>query len=121
LPASRQTLPWVRLIDRLAITDTGSHRPNVLLNLNQAVSWVFEVNNQLDQSVTIHLVGAFTDDPGNAGDVGLSATIAATTVEPVVLDASNLWTPFSGLRAVCPVAPSAGFVTVRGAVQVERQ
>ena len=107
----------VTLFDRVAITDTLSHRPVKLLAIGRArmfAGWVLEIDNQLDQALTADLIGSMFDDPANAGDVGISSSIGAGTFQPIINDT---WVPFLGIRLTAAVAPTTGFVTVRGVVQ----
>ncbi len=107
----------ITLFDRIVITDTLSHRPTKLLAIGQArmfAGWVLEIDNQLDQALTADLIGSMFDDPANAGDIGLSSTIGAGTFQPIINDT---WVPFLGIRLTAAVAPTTGFVTVRGVVQ----
>lgn len=107
----------VTLFDRVAIRNTLSHRPVILLPIGLArmfAGWVLEIDNQLNQALTADLIGSILDDPANAGDVGLSSTIGANTFQPIINDT---WVPFLGIRLTAAVAPTTGFVTVRGVVQ----
>ena len=107
----------VTLFDRVAITDVLTHRPVLLLPIGEArmfAGWVLEIDNQLDQSLTADLIGSILNDPANAGDVGISSTIGANTFQPIINDT---WVPFLGIRLTAAVAPTSGFVTVRGVVQ----
>lgn len=121
-PAPAVVVPRLRklsvvvLFDAQAIRDVLVHRPLVLLNLEMAKFWAFDADNRLDQAVTIAMVGSLVNDPANAGDVGLSSTLAANTRQPVI---NGTWAPYVGLTVTAPVAPTSGSITIRGQVQVE--
>ena len=92
------------------------YRPLNLLDLRKAKSWAFEVNNTLDQAVRVHLIGSMSNNTIGAGDVGISQSVAANTVEPII---TTHWAPFLGVRLVAAANPASGEISVKGQAQVE--
>jgi len=115
VPRLRKTAIDV-LFDAAEIRDTATHRPLVLLSLERGKVWAFDADNRLDQAVTIAMVGSVNNDPANAGNIGISASLAAGTREPVINDT---WAPYIGVTVAAAVAPTSGSITIRGQVQVE--
>jgi hypothetical protein len=102
------------MLDPLPITDANPHYVAKMLNLSNARNWGFIVDNQLNQAVTIALIGGDTDTPADSGLVGQSATIAAKTKVPVIV---TLWMPFMGLLITPASTPSTGAIGVVGWTQ----
>ena len=108
--------PIVLLFDSLAIVDTVSHRPLALLDLRRAKQWFFEIDNGLDQALTVTSVGAMLNDPAGAPTMEVAGSVAANSREAIVND---LFAPWVGVTLQASTAPTTGVVTVRGQVQVE--
>ncbi len=108
--------PVVVVFNAVAIRDTVSHFPTALLDLRNARQWAMEIDNSLDQNLTVELIGSITDRPDSAGDLGVDSVSTLGTFEPI---ASSVWSPFIGVRLIAATAPTTGLVTVRGQVQVE--
>ena len=105
-----KTRPYT-LIDRLAIRDTNPRDSEAGMDLSRSRAWGFEVHNGHDQAVTVELTNGAT----RAG-TGVTATIPANTVEPIVTD---IWLPSLGVRTSYAVAPTTGALSVKGWVQEE--
>ena len=105
-----------RLFDSLAIRDTVSQRPILLIPVvvTRGRS-LFVVNNELDQAVDFTIVGDQINNPAGAPDIGGTATIAANTRESISTD---IWAPWLGIRAVAAAAPTSGGLTVDGFSEV---
>jgi len=110
----------VVLFDGEVITDTVERRPKELVDMRNTPpgAILFEVDNRLDQSIDVQIIGSLRADPQNAGNLGLGATIAATTREPV---ATEFWAPFMGLTITATAAPTAGSVRVEAQALVEKR
>lgn len=106
----------VTLFNAVAIRDTVSHFPTALLDLRNARQWSMEIDNSLDQNLTVELIGSLTDRPDSAGDLGANQVSLLGTFEPI---AASDWAPFVGVRLIAGTAPTTGLVTVKGQVQVE--
>lgn len=106
----------ITLFNAVAIRDTVSHFPTALLDLRNARQWAMEIDNSLDQNLTVELIGSITDRPDSAGDIGVNQVSTLGTFEPIATDS---WAPFIGVRLIAATAPTSGLVTVRGQVQVE--
>lgn len=103
-----------KLFDQSPIRDNVIHLPSVLLDLTKGQVWSFEVRNMANQIVTVSLLGGSDKAPSSAGLVGMTANIAANTIEPVV---TNVWMPYVGMQVRYAVAPIVGYITVTGWVQ----
>lgn len=94
------------------IRDTDSHRPVTLVRTRTAQGRsLFRVRNDLDQQVTLTIVGDTVNNPGGAPDIGGATTIAANTEENI---ATDIWAPWIGLRAAAGTAPTSGDLTIIG-------
>lgn len=105
------------LFDRVQIRDTETHYPVTLLPLRGSRTFSFDVHNDHDQAVILHLIGGSGGATGPSGDTGFATTIAANTKEPVLI--VNIWAPYLGLSAAYAVSPTAGSLTIIGSVQEE--
>lgn len=106
------------LFDRKKIRDTGTYYPRLLLDLSNADGWGFEVDNRHNQAMTVELIGGSGGSPASAGLVGVSATIASSTKEPV---ATNIWLPWLGIRVTYSASPTEGDLEITGWVQEVRR
>lgn len=115
-PTVQDVIEPIKLFAALPILDTAVHLPDVLMDVRAAVQWAFWVENRLDQSISVRLIGNRTGDPADAGTLGPSATIATMENQPVAASADD-WMPFLGLDVAASVLPTSGTVTVYGMKQ----
>lgn len=115
-PTIQDVIEPLRLMTSRPIRDTGVHLPDILMDVRAAVQWAFWVENRLDQSITVRLIGNRTGAPLDAGTLGPSATVATVTNSPVAASADD-WMPFLGLDVSAGTTPTSGTVTIYGMKQ----
>lgn len=106
--------PVITLFDNVQIRDTSAHAPRALVDIRDAATSAFEIFNGTDKTVTLDLVGSLYDDPGGAGTLGASVTVATGVrtgwlVQPKIA--------FIGVRVTFTVAPTVGQITITGQAQ----
>jgi len=102
------------------VRDTKYYYPVTLVDLSQAISWGFEVENYCNQIVTCELIGGSINASSGVGTLGTnaSATVAAGAVAPI---ATNIWLPFLGVRISYAISPTSGYIKITGWVQEKVQ
>ncbi|MCI0441271.1 MAG: hypothetical protein L0177_19385, partial [Chloroflexi bacterium] len=101
----------ILLFDRFQVRDTALKHPLRALDLRGADYWGFDVLNEHDQTVLVELIGGDSRAPSSLGAIGVSASIAANTNEPIVTD---IWIPTMAVRISYSTQPTAGQITVYG-------
>ena len=106
---------WTQLLAPTGFRDANPHFVTYMLNLSNAFFWGMIVNNQLNQSVTVTLIAGDTQSPADCGSTGLTATIAANTKLPVIIQ--QIWLPYIGLMITPGGVPTNGNIDVSGWTQ----
>ncbi|NIV33255.1 MAG: hypothetical protein GWN58_28560 [Anaerolineae bacterium] len=99
------------IFDQERIRDTDNRVGRAVLDLSNARHWGFEVINDHDQAVDVELLAGGIRPASGLGLVGVSATIAANTTEPILTD---VWARAMTVRVSYATPPSEGNLTVIG-------
>ena len=114
----RATVPET-IVDDLEIRDTNAHTPATdseisFVDVHEWKGWTIQVNNTLDQDVTLTLYGNLAQSVTDADDYADTLAVAAGEVKYMSWHLVRCaWTPWIYASLLCGVQPASGNVAVQ--------